>query len=112
MVVGLAEPGRRRIVAHGQFARDDPRPVDGDTVFEIGSISKVFTALLLSDMVQGGEAVLSDPAAKYLPKEVALPERDGRAITLEDLATHRSGLPRTPDNFDPADPAIPTPIIR
>jgi len=97
--VGVIEPAGRRIVAYGSRSKGDKRPMDGDTVFEIGSITKVFTSLLLADMVERGEVALSDPAAKYLPKGITMPERGGRAITLEDLSQHRSGLPRVPTNF-------------
>ena len=69
-------------------------------------MTKVFTALLLVDMVRTRAMVLTDPVAKYLPKGTKLPERNGRAITLVDLATHTSGLPFMPDNLpgllDPA----------
>ena len=107
IVVGIIEPSGSRMISYGTFAKDDKHPVDGDTVFEIGSITKVFTSLILADMVQRGEVALSDPIAKYLPSEVKVPERDGRQITLEDLSTHTSGLPRMPDNFKPADPDNP-----
>ena len=107
IVVGVIEPGGRRIVAYGSRAKGDTRPLDGDTVFEIGSITKVFTSLLLADAVRRGEVALGDPVAKYLPPEVKMPERGGRAITLQDLATHTSGLPRMPDNFQPKDLANP-----
>ena len=69
------------------------------TSFEIGSISKVLTGTLLADMVLRGEVHLADPVRKYLPASVRVPARSGRAITLLDLATHTSGLPRDPDNF-------------
>ena len=78
-----------------------PRPVTGDTVFEIGSITKVFTSLILADMVGRGEVALNDPVAKYLPPGVKVPERKGRQITMVDLATHMSGLPREALNFEP-----------
>ncbi len=107
IVVGVIEPGGRRIVAYGSRAKGDARPLDGDTIFEIGSITKVFTSLLLADAVRRGEVSLSDPVAKYLPPEVKMPERGGRAITLQDLATHTSGLPRMSDNLQPKDPANP-----
>jgi serine-type D-Ala-D-Ala carboxypeptidase/endopeptidase len=101
IVVGVIEPSGRRIVAYGNFSNGDKRSVDGDTVFEIGSTTKVFTSLLLADMVQHGEVALTDPAAKYLPAGVKVPER-GRAITLQDLSRHRSALPRLPSNLDAA----------
>jgi D-alanyl-D-alanine-carboxypeptidase/D-alanyl-D-alanine-endopeptidase len=107
IVVGVIEPAGRRIVSHGERTRGDPGPLDGDTLFEIGSITKVFTSLLLADAVQRHEVALADPLAKYLPATVKLPERAGHAITLVDLATHTSGLPRMPDNMHPQDPSNP-----
>ncbi len=106
IVVGLIGPQGRHVVAHGQLAQGDPRPLNGDTVFEIGSVTKVLSALLLADMVRRGEAALDDPVAKHLPSNVTIPSR-GRPITLQDLATHTSGLPCTPDNFKPGDPTNP-----
>jgi serine-type D-Ala-D-Ala carboxypeptidase/endopeptidase len=106
-VVGVIEPQGRRVVTYGSLNQGDPRPLNGDTIFEIGSVTKVFTSLLLSDMVQRGEVALADPVAKYLPPEVKVPERGGRVITLVDLSTHTSGLPRLPTNLKPKDPANP-----
>jgi D-alanyl-D-alanine-carboxypeptidase/D-alanyl-D-alanine-endopeptidase len=103
IVVGVIEPNGRRVVAYGNLAKDDPRTLDGDTVFEIGSVTKVFTSLLLADMVNRKEVALDDPAAKYLPENVKLPERSGKSITLLDLSTHTSGLPSLPSNFKPKD---------
>jgi D-alanyl-D-alanine-carboxypeptidase/D-alanyl-D-alanine-endopeptidase len=102
IVVGVIEPAGRRVVAHGSSGGAEKRSVDGDTVFEIGSTTKVFTSLLLADMVQRGEVALSDPISKYLPAGVKMPERGGRVITLEDLSRHRSALPRLPSNLDAA----------
>ena len=99
IVVGLIEPSGRRIIAYGHLAKGDPHAVDGDTIFEIGSVSKVFTSLLLADMVQRKEVALDDPAAKYLPEHVRMPERSGTSITLRHLSTHRSGLPPMPGNL-------------
>ncbi len=107
IVVGLVDANGRRIIAYGATDRDGGRPVDGDTVFEIGSVTKVFTALLLADMVQRGEVKLDDPVASLLPVTVTVPTRNDRSITLLDLATHTSGLPRMPENFAPADYANP-----
>jgi len=103
IVVGVIEPRGRRIIAYGNLDKVDKRPVDGDTIFELGSVTKVFTAFLLADMAHRGEVGLTDPVAKYLPAEVKMPERGGRQITLQDLATHTSGLPPMPSNFEPKD---------
>ena len=81
--------------------------LDSSTVFEIGSITKVFTSALLADMVERGEVKLDDPISKYLPTTVRVPARKGKEITLLDLATQSSGLPRLPSNLRPASVANP-----
>jgi CubicO group peptidase (beta-lactamase class C family) len=106
VVVGVIEPSGRRIVTYGHASTNASIPLNGDTLFEIGSMSKVFTSLLLAEAVQRGEVALTDPISKYLPANVKVPER-GRAITLQDLSMHQSGLPRMPGNFKPADPENP-----
>ncbi|MGH8494735.1 MAG: serine hydrolase [Gammaproteobacteria bacterium] len=99
IVVGVIDSQGRRVVAYGESGSSNGRPLDGATVFQIGSLTKTFTTLLLADMVERGEVGLDDPASAYLPHGVAMPER-GRPITLRDLATHMSGLPSMPTNFD------------
>jgi serine-type D-Ala-D-Ala carboxypeptidase/endopeptidase len=99
MVVGVIEPSGARVVAYGQSGEGDQRPPDGDTTFEIGSMTKVFTALVLADMVRRGEVALDDPIAKYLPGGVRIPALNGQPITLLDVATHTSGLPLMPDGL-------------
>lgn len=106
IVVGIIDKDGKNIYGYGKTAGDG-RSVDGDTVFEIGSVTKTFTATLLADMVERGLVSLDDPVGKYLPKNVKVPSRGGKEITLLDLATHRSGLPRLPANFKPADPDNP-----
>jgi D-alanyl-D-alanine-carboxypeptidase/D-alanyl-D-alanine-endopeptidase len=107
IVAGIIGPNGRRVFAYGNLAKHHPRPVDGDTIFEIGSVTKVFTSLLLADMVNHEEVAFDDPAARYLPENVRMPEQNGKSINLLDLATHSSGLPRVPGNLNPNDPANP-----
>ncbi len=107
IVVGVIDPTGRRVISYGTLDKGDARPLNGKTVFEIGSVTKVFTSLLLADMVQRGEVALSDPVAKFLPKGVKVPQRDGKSITLQDLSSQTSGLPRLPDNLEPKDMANP-----
>ena len=96
-----------QLVAYGTADESKSRPLDGETVFEIGSITKVFTALLLADMVARGEVELTDPVEKYLPPEGRPKSFDSKPISLLDLATYTSGLPRLPTNFSPGNSANP-----
>jgi serine-type D-Ala-D-Ala carboxypeptidase/endopeptidase len=107
IVVGIISSKGSRIIGYGKPAEDSKAELGGDTVFEIGSVTKVFTSLLLANMVERGEVSLNDPVAKYLPRTVKVPTRNGREITLLDLATHTSGLPRRPGNFKPKNPDNP-----
>lgn len=106
-VAAVAGSEGPRLIICGRSDAENRRALDGDTVFEIGSITKVFTALLLADMAQRGEVALADPVAKYLPPEGRPREFAGTPISLLDLATYTSGLPRMPGNFHPRDPANP-----
>jgi len=107
IAVGLIDDQGTTVVGYGKLGKTDEREPDGETVFEIGSISKVFTSILLADMVQQGRVGLNDPVQEFLPDSVRVPMRDDTEMTLYHLATHTSGLPRMPDNFAPADPTNP-----
>ena len=107
IVTGVIDEKGRQVVASGKISLDGTQPPDGDTVFEIGSVTKVFTSLILADMIEKGEVKPDDPVAKFLPATVKVPSRNGRQITLLDLSMQVSGLPRLPDNLKPADPANP-----
>ncbi len=107
IVVGILEPdGRTRVIAFGDPGPGQP-PLDGNTVFEIGSISKVFTATVLAELVKEEKVKLEDPVQKYLPSSVHLPTRSEKQITLGNLSEQNSGLPRMPSNFHPKDPSNP-----
>ena len=94
LVVGLIDSQGSRVFSYGRMDNETGPEVNGDTLFEIGSITKVFTRFLLYDMVAQGEMNLDDSVQKYLPPSVRMPTRRGKQITLWDLCTHTSGLPR------------------
>jgi len=93
IVVGTLVDGKKTIRTYGNAK------FDGDTVFEIGSVTKVFTSLALATLVDEGAVKLSDPIQKYLPPDVSAPTKNGKKIRLVHLATHTSGLPRLPPNM-------------
>ena len=95
VLVGMIadDPQESWVVGYGRLSATDERVPDGDTVFEIGSITKVFTGILLAQAVLNGEVKLDDPISMYLPEGVTSPVYEGKSITLLDLATHTSGLP-------------------
>ncbi|CCE07999.1 Beta-lactamase precursor [Bradyrhizobium sp. STM 3843] len=104
LVFAVVDGDDSEIAAFGRL--DDGRAADGDTVYEIGSITKTFTATLLADAVRSGRLTLDAPVAGLLP-DVRIPSRGGKEITLLDLATQYSGLPRLPLNLLPVDAANP-----
>jgi serine-type D-Ala-D-Ala carboxypeptidase/endopeptidase len=99
IVVGIVTPQGRRLVRHGRFAPGDSREVGPDTVFEIGSVTKVFTAMVLADMARRGELSVTDPIVRYLPADVAARAQGLKTITLADLATHTAGFPFWPSGI-------------
>src|SRR6267143_4866771 len=98
IVAVLIDEAGSRVIAHGHSGSLDNHPLAEDTVFEIGSITKVLTALILADMCARGEVAMTDPVAKYLPSSVRVSQLHA-PITLIDLATYTSGLPNLPGNL-------------
>jgi serine-type D-Ala-D-Ala carboxypeptidase/endopeptidase len=96
--IGVVKHGERRVFSYGAA-----KP---DSIFEIGSMTKTFTGLILAQMIEQGKVKIDEPVRELLPPgTVAKPS--GPEITLVDIATQHSGLPRLPDNMDPADPKNP-----
>jgi CubicO group peptidase (beta-lactamase class C family) len=104
LVFGVVDGDKTEVAAFGKL--DDGKAPDGDTVYEIGSVTKTFTATLLAQVVLSGRVTLDPPVAQLLP-DFKIPSRGGKEITLGDLASQHSGLPRMPSNFLPRDPANP-----
>jgi CubicO group peptidase (beta-lactamase class C family) len=99
ITIGVVHHAERRILTYGTA-----KP---DSVFEIGSVTKTFTGLILAQMAAQGTVSLNDPVRELLPPGTVTRPSSGREITLLDLSDQHSGLPRMPDNFHPADRANP-----
>ena len=99
VVVGISSPQGRRVVSYGTLGLEDRRKVDGATAFEIASLTKVVTALVLADMANRQRVQLDAPVSTCLPDEVKVPQHGGKQITFLDLVTHSSGLPLRPTNL-------------
>ncbi len=108
IIVGIVDANGRRIISAGIKSDNNPTAPDGNTLYELGSIGKLFTALIMAEMSLKGQLNYKDPVSKYLPKRVKIPSRNGKEISLLNLATHRAGLPRMPYNLDPKNPDNPT----
>jgi len=107
IAVGVIDSNGMHFYNYGKTKNENGKSVDEQTIYEIGSISKVFTSFLLAKMVEEGKMSLDDPIDKYLP-DLEIPNYEGTKITLKHLATHNSGLPRLPKNLNigenPEDP--------
>jgi D-alanyl-D-alanine-carboxypeptidase/D-alanyl-D-alanine-endopeptidase len=103
IAMGLVTACGTSFYSYGTMTDSGNIPVDEDTLFEIGSSAKPFTALLLADAVERGDLSLDETIDAYLPASVVPPTQNGYSIRFRQLATHTSGLPPLPDNLDPAD---------
>jgi serine-type D-Ala-D-Ala carboxypeptidase/endopeptidase len=102
-VVGIFADGKEQVFAYGKTEKGSEKVPDNKTVFEIGSVTKTFTGILLAEAIQAGQMKLDDLVQKHLPEKVTMPEFEKQPITLEHLVTHTSGFASLPDNFKPAD---------
>ena len=99
LAIGIVQDGRTQTFGYGRISDSSSQTPDETTLFEIGSTSKVLTAVTLADMVREKLVALDDPVSKWLPESVKVPSRDGKIITLENLSSHTSGLPRLGDSL-------------
>ena len=105
--IGVLKDGKVFFYGYGETARGNKQIPNEHTLFEIGSISKTFTSILLADAVNSGKVKLDDPMSKYLPDSIPRLQFDGIPITLKTLANHSSGIPRMPSNFYSSDNSNP-----
>jgi CubicO group peptidase (beta-lactamase class C family) len=106
IVVGIIDKNGPHYFNFGKKS-DNGAEANEHTIYEIGSITKVFTATLLSQQVIDGKLKLDDPIKNYLPPQVKIPQRGESEITFGNLSDHTSGLPRLPLNMSPSDPGNP-----
>jgi serine-type D-Ala-D-Ala carboxypeptidase/endopeptidase len=103
IIVGIVDAKGKYMVSAGIKSAENKTLPDGNTMYELGSIGKLFTSLIMADMGLKKELDYNAPIAQYLPKSVKIPSKNGKEITALHLSTHRSGLPRMPYNMDPKD---------
>jgi serine-type D-Ala-D-Ala carboxypeptidase/endopeptidase len=107
IVIGIIDADGTRYYSYGVKSLKSKEPVNEHSVFEIGSITKTFTGIILANLVLKGKMKLEDPLQKYLPKGVTAPTRNEASIKLINLINHTSSLPGMPNNFAPVNPANP-----
>jgi len=96
--IGIIKDGKTEFLNYGSLSANDESEPTQENIYEIGSITKTFTASLLVQMAEEGLVKLDDPVSKYLPKGVCTWPTE-KSITLQDLSSHHSGLPRLASNF-------------
>jgi CubicO group peptidase (beta-lactamase class C family) len=106
-VVGIVDGNDKQVRGYGSIHHGKGDKPNGDTIYEIGSVSKAFTGILLADMAARGEVKLDALLQDLLPRGVKLQLYRDKPIRLVDVASQTSGLPRLPDNLAPKDPADP-----
>ncbi len=102
LAIGLIDEHGTQQLGYGRVSESNEHSPSPHTLFEIGSITKVFTGTILAQMVEDGTVSLDEPVQQLLAHTIIVPKGE-REITLLDLSTHSSGLPRMPTNFSPRD---------
>jgi D-alanyl-D-alanine-carboxypeptidase/D-alanyl-D-alanine-endopeptidase len=97
LVVAAVYGGRSEVVGLGDSGRPDGQPPDGQTLFQIASLTKPFTGTILAELTRAGQLSPTDPLHWHLPRKVQAPDYEGWPIRLVDLATHTAGLPNVPE---------------
>lgn len=111
LVIGVTQRGKRAVLGFGRVSSTNAAPPDAQTLFEIGSLTKVFTAIALARLELDGKVKLTNSLRASLPEKVALAQGLG-PVTLLHLATHTSGLPRLPGNLDTSEANLANPYAK
>ena len=97
--IGILHDGKTWFYGYGETTKGNKIIPDAGTIFEIGSITKTFTATMLGIAVGEGKIKLDDPVNKYLPDSIPQLQYNGKIATIRNLSNHTSGIPRMPPNF-------------
>ncbi|HRW58435.1 MAG TPA: serine hydrolase domain-containing protein [Chlamydiales bacterium] len=103
MAVAVIDENGIDYYSYGHLSDESKVSVDENTLFEIGSVTKTITGLLLQIMIEKGEMDLNDPLEMYLPSYVKVPQYKNKKILLKHLANHTAGFPYMPTNFESED---------
>lgn len=106
--VGIFKDNQTIFYGYGETKKGNGKIPDSETIFEIGSITKTFTALLMIDYLQSNSLSIESPINIFLPSDIPLLQHNGNQIRIKHLLNHTSGLPRLPDDLeigmDPTNP--------
>lgn len=103
IIVGIVTSAGDEYISAGTVSAENPTKPEKDTIYEIGSVTKVFTAATTADLIQQRQLTWKTTAAALLPQNARPPSFEGQPINLHHLATHSSGLPRLPLNLNSTD---------
>jgi len=99
--IGVFKDNRISYYGYGETKKGNNTIPDSTTIYEIGSISKTFTALLMMDFLQSNSLNSDCPINNLLPASIPLLQYNGKPIQIKHLLNHTSGLPRLPEDFEP-----------
>ncbi len=92
VAVGVRADGREDYACHGMTSVDNPLPVDRDTLYVLGSVTKTYTATALMRLAAAGQVELDAPVRRYVPELVLADEQTAAEVTVLNLLNHTSGL--------------------
>ncbi len=100
--IGVLKDGKTYFYNYGETEKGNGQVPNAENVYEIGSITKTFTGILLAKAIIEKKIALTDPVNKFLPKNIPVLKFGNDTLKIVHLANHSSGLPSLPDNFNPA----------
>jgi len=97
--IGILRNNEQQQYGYGEVIKGLKMIPDENTAFEIGSITKTFTAVMMLNLLSSLNLTIDEPANNLLPASIPLLIKNGKKVTIKHLLNHTSGLPRLPINF-------------